>query len=83
MSIQSPDTEPNGFDPNLLKPDGALPDGNGELENTKKPSMLKPRAYQEEMLAESLRQNIIIAVSCQSLILTRRCETGFDFFYIL
>lgn len=24
--------------------------------------MLKPRAYQEEMLAESLRQNIIIAV---------------------
>lgn len=25
-------------------------------------TMLKPRAYQQEMLAESLRQNIIVAV---------------------
>jgi hypothetical protein len=25
-------------------------------------AMLKPRAYQQEMLAESLRQNIIVAV---------------------
>ena len=27
------------------------------------PKMLKPRAYQEEMLRESLKRNVIIAVS--------------------
>lgn len=31
---------------------------------------IKPRAYQQEMLAESLRQNTIVAVSSSSASLT-------------
>jgi hypothetical protein len=59
----SPETEELSSNTNVLKPNGVFPDVDGELDITENPSMLKPRGYQEEMLAESLRQNIIIAVS--------------------
>jgi hypothetical protein len=38
-------------------------------------SVVKPRAYQQEMLAESLRQNTIVAVSL-SLVFTYMIKTN-------
>ncbi|KAK2756784.1 Dicer-like protein 2 [Arachnomyces sp. PD_36] len=62
----SPDAEANGSDPSLVQPHNGLPRDNEELEIKEVPSILKPRAYQQEMLAESLRQNIIIAMDTGS-----------------
>ncbi|KAL1954867.1 hypothetical protein VTO42DRAFT_509 [Malbranchea cinnamomea] len=42
------------------------PDGDGGVGGRKVFKMLKPRAYQEEMLRESLRQNIIVAMDTGS-----------------
>ena len=52
----------NTTDPTIPKLNNGSVDSNGEPGAAAVPSFLKPRAYQEEMLAESLKQNIIIAV---------------------
>lgn len=62
-STRSPEAEETSLDPELLNPSLVSPKENGELGITEVRPMLKPRAYQEEMLVESLRQNIVIAVS--------------------
>ncbi|PGH14756.1 hypothetical protein AJ80_05800 [Polytolypa hystricis UAMH7299] len=60
---RSPKRQKTGVDSRYLSrnEDGRNENGAGVLE-----PMLKPRAYQEEMLAESLRQNIIIAMDTGS-----------------
>lgn len=83
-AASSPETEETPPDPDYFNPNLVPPEENGEPGMSEVPSMLKPRAYQEEMLAESLRQNIIIAV-CGSFFWPRKCAcmSVFDVFCII
>lgn len=77
-STRSVEVEETSLDPDLPNPNLVSLKENGELEIKDVSPTLKPRAYQEEMLAESFRQNIIITVGspwfasklCQSASLT-------------